>query len=56
MEGEMEDAATGEVILAVVQGGKAGRIGSGVKKWSAAKDEIDTWAKKLRKRFDACGN
>ena len=54
MEGEMQDGASGKVLAAFVQGGKADRAGSGIKKWAAAKAEIKDWAKHLEKRLSGC--
>jgi hypothetical protein len=54
MEGELLDSQSGEVIVAVVQAGKAGRF-DGVKKWSHAKSVVDGWGERLEKRLAGWG-
>lgn len=53
MEAEMVDSQTGRQIGAVVESQLGKRLSmAGIRTWGDAKQVMDDWAKKLKKRLD----
>ncbi|MHC4132177.1 MAG: DUF3313 domain-containing protein [Planctomycetota bacterium] len=53
MEAEVVDSQTGQQIGAVIQSGKGSRIPfTNLGEWTATKQAIDSWAKKLQERLE----
>ncbi len=56
MEAEVVDSMTGEQIGAVVESKKGSRMPfANLGEWDAAKQVMDDWAKRFKKRLDEVG-